>query len=84
METSEPLRSKSIAINSPDNTKGVPLFTSKKMMGEAGAKISYMIIYTKDIADLLEKTRDDYEHVAINPFTKYGMGMSLDSFLNLF
>ena len=84
VEASEPLRFKPIAINGPDNTKGVPLFTSTEMMEEAGAKVSCMAIYTEDLAGLLEQTRDDYEHVAINPFTKYGMGMPLDGFLNLF
>lgn len=83
VETEEPLRFRPIAITGPAG-KAVPLFTSNEMMETAGANVSCIAIFTQDLAGMLEQTKDDYDEVAINPFTQYSLGMPLEAFLNLF
>lgn len=83
VETEEPLRFRPIAINVPEG-KAVPLFTSNEMIETAGANVSCIAIFTQDLAGMLEQTKDDYDEVAINPFTQYSLGMPLEAFLNLF
>ena len=83
IESEEPFRFKTIAINGPAG-KAIPLFTSKERMEEAGANVSCIAIFTEDLAGMLKQTGDDYNEVAINPFTTKSLGMPLEGFLNIF
>lgn len=71
------------ALTDSEGRKAVPLFTSEKMMKEAGALTSVMVIYMSDLAGMLKQT-DRYSLIAINPFTKYGLNMPIGAFLAQF
>ncbi len=69
IESEEPFRFKTIAINGPSG-KAIPLFTSKERMEEAGANVSCIAIFTEDLAGMLEQNWEGYDEIAINPFTQ--------------
>ncbi|WP_298524695.1 SseB family protein [uncultured Methanobrevibacter sp.] len=71
------------ALTDHDGRKAVPLFTSEKMMKEAGALTSVMVIYMGDLAGMLKQT-DKYSVIAMNPFTRYNLNMPIGAFLALF
>ncbi len=66
-----------------ENGKSVPLFTSDEVMEMAGVKVSTFVVYMSDLADMLKQT-DKYSSITINPFTKSGLDIRMDTFLDLF
>lgn len=70
-------------LTDPEGRKAVPLFTSEEMMKQAGAMTSVMVIYMKDLADMLKQT-DKYSVISINPFTQFDLNMPMEAFLRQF
>ena len=66
-----------------ENGKTVPLFTSKEVMEKAEIRVSTFVVYMSDLADMLKQT-DRYSSVTINPFTKSGLDIRMETFLGLF
>ena len=66
-----------------ENGKSVPLFTSDEVMEKAGVRVSTFVIYMSVLADMLKQT-DRYSSVSINPFTKSGLDITMETFLGLF
>lgn len=70
-------------LKDQNGNRAVPLFTSEKMMENAGSITGVMAIYMSDLADLLKQS-DDYSVIAINPFTEYDLNMTIEAFLAQF
>ena len=68
-----------------ENEKGkaVPLFTSNKVMEDAGVRVSTYVLYMSDLAEMMKQT-DRYASIAINPFTEHGLDIAMETFLGLF
>ena len=68
-----------------ENEKGksVPLFTSDKVMEDAGVRVSTYVLYMSDLAEMMKQT-DRYASIAINPFTEHGLDIAMETFLGLF
>ncbi|MBR3378803.1 MAG: SseB family protein, partial [Bacillus sp. (in: Bacteria)] len=66
-----------------ENGKSVPLFTSDEVMEKAGVRVSTFVVYMSDLAGMLKQT-DRYSSVSINPFTKSGLDITMETFLGLF
>lgn len=70
-------------LKDQNGNRAVPLFTSERMMENAGAITGVMAIYMSDLADMLKQTTD-YSVIAINPFTEYDLNMTIEAFLAQF
>ena len=66
-----------------ENGKSVPLFTSDKVMEDAGVRVSTYVLYMSDLAEMMKQT-DRYASIAINPFTEHGLDIAMETFLGLF
>ena len=66
-----------------ENGKSVPLFTSDKVMEDAGVRVSTYVLYMSDLAEMMKQT-DMYASVTINPFTEHGLDITMETFLGLF
>ena len=66
-----------------ENGKSVPLFTSDKVMEDAGVRVSTYVLYMSDLAEMMKQT-DRYASIAINPFTEHGLDITMETFLGLF
>ena len=66
-----------------ENGKSVPLFTSDKVMEDAGVRVSTYVLYMSDLAEMMKQT-DRYSSIAINPFTEHGLDITMETFLGLF
>ena len=66
-----------------ENGKSVPLFTSDKVMEDAGVRVSTYVLYMSDLAEMMKQT-DRYASVTINPFTEHGLDIAMETFLGLF
>ena len=66
-----------------ENGKSVPLFTSDKVMEDAGMRVSTYVLYMSDLAEMMKQT-DRYASIAINPFTEHGLDITMETFLGLF
>lgn len=70
-------------LKNSDGEKAVPLFTSDKVMQEAGVKSSVFVLYMSDLAEMLKQS-DEYSTVVVNPFTPSELNIPIEGFLNLF
>uniref|UniRef100_UPI003890D6B8 SseB family protein n=1 Tax=Methanobrevibacter sp. TaxID=66852 RepID=UPI003890D6B8 len=70
-------------LKNSDGEKAVPLFTSDKVMQEAGVKSSVFVLYMSDLAEMLKQS-DEYSTVVVNPFTPSELNIPMEGFLNLF
>jgi len=70
-------------LKNSDGEKAVPLFTSDRVMQEAGVKSSVFVLYMSDLAEMLKQS-DEYSTVVVNPFTPSELNIPIEGFLNLF
>lgn len=84
LELNEPLRFKPIKIYDSNNTVILPLFTSDEEFKQSPIDSSNILMYTEDLANMLNDGRDDFDEIMINPSTETPVSLDIDSFLDLF
>lgn len=84
LKLNKPLKFKPIKIYDSENTVILPLFTSSDNFKHSQIDSSSILMYTEDLADMLNDSRDNFDEIMINPSSETPISMDIDSFLELF
>ena len=77
----EGLRFKPVKIKDENGRVYIPLFTDDSQFHGHTSAID---IYTEDLANMIGDNPENIFGVVINPFSKFHIGLPMDSFLKLF
>lgn len=75
---------KPVKIGDDDKNEFIALFTDEDELIKTNVEFSVINISTKNLAEMIKDTGDEYYGIAINPFSKYSLAIPLSEFLNLF
>ena len=70
-----------VKIADDDRRMFIPLFSDDS---EVYGHLSAIDIYTRDLAEMIGDNPENICGVVINPFSKYGVTLPMDSFLKIF
>lgn len=68
-------------ITDDDGQIFIPLFSDDS---EVYGHLTAIDIYTKDLVEIIGNNPENIKGVVINPFSKYGVTLPMDSFLKIF
>ncbi len=70
-----------VKITDDDGQMFIPLFSDDS---EVYGYLTAIEIYTKDLAEMIGNNPENISGVVINPFSKYGVTLPMDTFLKIF
>ena len=75
---------KPVKIGDEDKNEFIALFTDEDELIKANVEFSVINISSKNLAEMINATGDEYYGIAINPFSKYSLAIPLSEFIDLF
>ena len=75
---------KPVKIGDEDKNEFIALFTDEDELIKANVEFSVINISSKNLAEMVRDTGDEYYGIAINPFSKYSLAIPLSEFIDLF